>query len=339
MRESIKHAVIPLLLATGGTGAALAARPTTSAASVPPAQRTTPPPPAATAIRQRALTTRDMKSKEGLTYRIFVSAPLGPPPPGGFPVIYVLDGNAWTVLAAEITRLNEPRFGPVMVVGVGYPVDSLLDVRRRAFDMTPPGPLTVPADELAGLRTGGAAPFLAFLDDQVRPEIERNFTINRSRQTLFGHSLGGLFVLYTLFNRPSDFGCYIAGSPSIWFNGRAVLKDEKKVSGLGRDKAPRVLLTAGEYEGAMSPENEADLRQLAQAHPELLRGRSVDEALAQMRSELAEARMIEEARNLATRLSAHGMDARFVLFPGEDHNSEAPDALNRGIPFALKARS
>ena len=41
--------------------------------------------------------------------------------------------------------------------------------------------------------TGGGAEFLAFLEQELIPEIDREFRTNSFRM-LFGHSLGGLLV-------------------------------------------------------------------------------------------------------------------------------------------------
>ena len=38
-----------------------------------------------------------------------------------------------------------------------------------------------------------------------------------------GHSLGGLFGAYILFNYPDMFSSYIIGSPSVWFANNDIL--------------------------------------------------------------------------------------------------------------------
>jgi hypothetical protein len=292
------------------------------------------------AVRARQLTTRTLISKTGLSYRIFVSAPEGAPPPAGFAVIYLVDGNAWTGLAAEITRLNEHTIGPTIVVGIGYPTAAFLDGPRRTYDLTPPGALKAPIAEAAGLKTGGADEFLSFIDEAVKPAIDREFKIDPARQVLFGHSLGGLFAVHALFTHPEAFSAFIIASPALWWNDRQVLRDEAAFTAwLAGHQGPRVLITAGEYEAALNPAQEADLRRLAAAHPELLGGKTVDQALDAYRAEMKADHMVDYARDLAGRLAGHGETAQFVLFPGEDHNSEAPDAINRGVPFALRPAS
>ena len=45
-----------------------------------------------------------------------------------------------------------------------------------------------------------------------------------NNQTLFGHSLGGYYALWNLFNHRNDFSKYIALSPSIWWNEYELMK-------------------------------------------------------------------------------------------------------------------
>ncbi len=313
----------------------LTAAPVVSATSDPAPGSSNPPPVNLPAVRARIVTTRPMKSREGLDYRIVISQPGGPPPPGGFPVVYVVDGNAWSGIAAEIARLDELEVGPAVVVGIGYPTDALLDNARRAYDLTPPGPAPAAA---AGLKIGGADVFLRFIEEIVKPAVGTACKVDPDRQVLFGHSLGGLFVVHTLLTRPDAFTTYIAASPSIWWSEGIVLQPEAVFEAhIDRHSRIRVLLTAGEYERDLDPVGEAKLRRLAAANPQLLKGKTVDAAIAGIREDMKKSRMIENASGLADRLAAHGLKARFVMFAGEDHNSEAVDALNRGIPFAVRA--
>lgn len=280
-----------------------------------------------------SITAHALTSKAGLEYRIFISAPRAAAPPGGFPVIYVADGNAHTSLIADIVRYHEGLMGPAVVVGIGYPTEAMSDARRRAYDFTPPGAILHPEPEAAPFKTGGADLFLDFIESSVKPFVRSQLQIDPTRQALFGHSLGGLFVVHAMFVKPDAFGTFVAASPSIFWNDRAVLAGEQAFeSAIGAHKSVRVLITVGELESSI---NEPRMRRLGLAHPDMLRGKSIPDWLARLRKDVVAARMIENARELAERLAAKGLDARFVVFPGEDHNSEVVDAFNRGVPFAL----
>ncbi|WP_278362020.1 alpha/beta hydrolase [Stutzerimonas kunmingensis] len=154
---------------------------------------------------------RDLHSQRtGKDYRIFVSEPRHAPPPGGYPVLYVLDGNALFPGLAIQAQALEDRPDPnlrdsVLVVGIGYPGEALYDFKARAEDYTPK------ADDRQRLPgrepppSGGADDFLAFIEDELKPQIAQRYPVDARRQTLFGHSYGGLFTLYTLFTKPQAF--------------------------------------------------------------------------------------------------------------------------------------
>ncbi|EHY76538.1 putative hydrolase of alpha/beta superfamily protein [Stutzerimonas stutzeri ATCC 14405 = CCUG 16156] len=164
---------------------------------------------------------RDIQSERtGKVYRIFVSEPRHEPPPGGYPVLYVLDGNALFPSLAIQAQALENRPGPtlrnsVLVVGIGYPGNELYDFEARSEDYTPKAEDRQRLPNRKSAPSGGADDFLAFIEDELKPMIALRYSVNSQRQTLFGHSYGGLFTLYTLLTRPRAFQGYVAASPSI----------------------------------------------------------------------------------------------------------------------------
>jgi hypothetical protein len=60
------------------------------------------------------------------------------------------------------------------------------------------------------------------------PHLESQYRMDSSNLTLSGHSLGGLFALYTLFTEPNLFSNYIASSPSTSFDVEELLSLEEK---------------------------------------------------------------------------------------------------------------
>lgn len=252
------------------------------------------------------------------SYRIFAAWPPTEPPPGGFPVLYLLDGNSVFGTAVDAMRVVGSRGAgmepsPAVVIAIGYPTDRPFDPARRTRDYTPPA-----AGAPAG--TGGADAFLAFLETELKPEVERRFPIDRGRQTLFGHSYGGLFVLHALFTRPDGFQRYVAASPSIWWQDRAVLRAELRFAeALAADAASRsLLITVGERELAAPAGTVVD-----PAHDERRR----------------QARMVENARELAERLSAlapRGPAVSFVMFADETHGSVIGPAVGRAVRVAIR---
>ena len=172
----------------------------------------------------------DMTSDGGEVYRIFVSYPTAEMPADGYPVLYVLDGNASFAAFAEARRVQE-RYdvGKSIVVGVGYPTDLAYDT-RRLNDYTPPMSDPPPKEwrQLAKYKSGGRDTFLDFLTGKLRTEIGKRYKIDPDRQSLFGHSLGGLLALHTLYTRPQAFQSIVAASPSLEWNEQGVLREERE---------------------------------------------------------------------------------------------------------------
>lgn len=177
--------------------------------------------PAAHLPGSHTLDLRDPAS--GRTWRIWLQRPEGPAPAPGYPVFYTLDGNAAFALAAQLARnraSRPPVLRPdgVLVVGIGHPVAHVIDQPSRARDYTPPTPGQPPS-----ATHGGADLLLDFIEHTLQPQLAQALPLDPQRQTLFGHSFGGLMVLHTLFTRPAMFTRYAAASPSIWWNQAQIL--------------------------------------------------------------------------------------------------------------------
>ncbi|MBU5266720.1 alpha/beta hydrolase [Virgibacillus proomii] len=171
------------------------------------------------------------------SYQIYVSVPELTAPNEGFPVLYVLDGNAYFTMFLEMMKLQIRRpdktgIKPMVLVGIGYEGNEPFNP-LRVYDFTPPAPIVHLPKKPNGEpwpEHGGADSFLRFLEKKLKPAIENICAIHKKKQILFGHSLGGLFALYTLFNKTNLFHQYFVCSPSIWWNERMILKDEEKMS-------------------------------------------------------------------------------------------------------------
>ena len=165
----------------------------------------------------------------GNPWRIFLHVPAKPAPAAGWPVLYMADGNAVIGTAVDVVRAQAsyPAGTNVcegVIVAIGYPVEGAYDPLRRSWDLgPPPGKIYPPFyDGTPDVRTGGAGEFLAFIEDELKPWVASRARIDESRQALYGHSFGGLFALYALFTRPLSFRTWIAASPAIYWEDRAV---------------------------------------------------------------------------------------------------------------------
>lgn len=189
------------------------------------------------------------------TYLIQVYKPKAKEPKNGYDIVYILDGNATfpysSVMAQAIDDMSyRTKKTPPLIVAIGYASKDLFDIKARSYDYTPPykGELKILANRGSSEYTqGGAEKFYNFLEKQLKPIIEKEYSVNKQKQTLFGHSYGGLFTLYTFLNHSEDFQNFIAASPSIWWNNFNILNElrNKKVE----IKNPKKLyLSVGEIE-------------------------------------------------------------------------------------------
>lgn len=274
----------------------------------------------------------DLASKiSARTYRIFVYKPLTPPPPSGYPVIFVTDGNGMFPLAAGQMALMGLAGKGAMVVGIGYPTDDYMKpMMLRYRDLTPVTedkslfPTQPPLD--AADQGGASELFYRFITEELRPAVSASYPIDAHRQTLYGHSLGGLFVLGVMFNHPESFHNYVASSPSIWWDSKSVLKDESGflAKAKGAKHSIRVLICVGAKE--------------QDPYPYVPPGTNL--TLSEVNKKIAEAQMVDNARGLAQRLKQAGPKSGFVVrfadFSAEDHLSVVPASISRALGFALE---
>lgn len=214
----------------------------------------------------------DMASAAGRTYRIFVSRPSGEAPEGGYPVLYLLDGNALFAGFAEARRIQS--FGgrdldKMIIVAIGHRGEHVYDPRRME-DFTGPIESAALKRLYAEYPSGGRDAFRAFLLDELKPAIAKRYAVNPRRQALYGHSLGGLFALHLFYSHPGAFDTIVAASPSIWWDDQTILTEEaswrSRAENDGKTaRTTRLLLIAGEYEtqGSIAQDSAALAARLA----------------------------------------------------------------------------
>lgn len=260
----------------------------------------------------------DLAGGNGGAYRVMVAVPGGPVPPGGFPVLYHLDGNAVFASMVEALRIQGARGAATgvangIVVGIGYAVDGPFDRLRRTLDYTPQADAAMLGERPDGgawSETGGADAFIEVLERQVKPLVAGLAPVDPARQALFGHSLGGLLALHLLMRRPCAFARIVAVSPSLWWNGGSLLRElDACHATLPAGRARVMIAVGGEEEPPETP--------------------GEDPHAARRRAH----RLISNARAFAERLPA---DA-FQILPGENHGSAVHASLGAALRFALPA--
>ncbi|WP_278405408.1 alpha/beta hydrolase [Pseudoalteromonas ruthenica] len=135
-----------------------------------------------------------------------------------YPVIYLMDAWYSFQIASGATRfpMNSGTMKEAIIVGISYSRGSK-GPSSRIRDYTP-----VQATNWK-FQTGHADGHAKFIRESVFAYIEQNYRTLPSQRTFVGHSLGGLFGAYILFNYPDMFSSYIIGSPSVWFANNDIL--------------------------------------------------------------------------------------------------------------------
>ena len=171
-----------------------------------------------------------------------------------YPVLWVMDND----IEASIPVLAG---GDLILVGVGAPPIEWREWgMRRAYDFTPTEELFFGGpggdylrQETAKLRpeflqagaAGGAARFLEFLVEDVRPLLASEYRMDPLDHGLFGFSQGGTFVGYTLFTRPGAFARYICGSPALNSSNHRIFELEQEYAAKNADLPVSVFFGAG----------------------------------------------------------------------------------------------
>ncbi len=135
---------------------------------------------------------------------------------GKYPVLYVNE-SIYHFLNAVATTHGLSKLSteiPEMIV-----VD--INTKDRWRDLSP----TQTADYMGYPipQSGNGPNYLAFLEKEVIPKIDSTFRTETFR-VIYGHSLGGLFSLYSLVERPNLFKGYIASSPNLEYDEQVVTK-------------------------------------------------------------------------------------------------------------------
>lgn len=264
----------------------------------------------------------------GEVHKLFIFKPNAPAPEGGYPVIYILDGNSvFGAVTDEVRRKIADEYGDAaMVVAIGYPEDEPWNPRREK-DLTPWTPesgLQLDPDGNEVIQPGGADGFLSFLENIVMTEVEADYPINAHRRTLAGHSFGGLFTLHTYFTKPNLFQNYVAMSPSIWFaDGR--LLNEADAYLLRFAEAPdhaRLLITVG---GCEETPGECDSAKVSTP--------------ARDKWLFTVGRMVSNATTMFEKLHAvRGDDVALTVIDGEHHTSVIGASLSKVVAVAMTSR-
>ena len=183
---------------------------------------------------------------EGRRYQLAVQLPasFGRDAQRRYPVLYLTDAYwDFPLVAASYGNLAYDRVVPeFIIVGLGYAGDNLDYGELRGWELSPVrlGPLAT--------GTGHADKFLAVLEKDIFPLVERDYRADPAQRYLAGSSLGGLFTLHAMYARPELFKGYIAASPAVVVGGDWIIGQAKVYAATGKPINARLYVTGAEYE-------------------------------------------------------------------------------------------
>lgn len=164
-----------------------------------------------------------------------------------YPTLWVTDNNLEIAQAALMGDSLGLRV-EMIIVAIGAPADvtGAEFQRRRSYDFIPDKALMGPGfDVYPDGALGGAEGFHDFLVNQLRPKLAHKYRMDPNGHTYAGHSGGGQFGLYVLFNHPESFAKYIISSPAAY---QPWLDMEENWHANNSDLPAEVFISAGETE-------------------------------------------------------------------------------------------
>ena len=156
-------------------------------------------------------------------------------------------GGSWFADRTIDRLVLAGRIPPAVLVGIDHAGDA------RVGEFTP----------TEGPQSGGgrAAQYARWLIEELLPALagQVHVRIDFDGLTLGGSSLGGLVTLWTASSWPGRFGRLLVMSPSVWWDGRVILRHliEHPI-----DRTARIWLDAGRREGRVVGRDTRALRDL-----------------------------------------------------------------------------
>jgi uncharacterized protein len=160
-----------------------------------------------------------------------------------YPVLYLMDGDAMSLLAAyALPRMEVKAVIPeIIVLGVGYPGAS-----ERDWDY---GPLSQTYWKMPANR--GAEKFIRVLKEEIVPLIDARYRTIPSNRGIGGHSLGGLLSAYSLMHASDVFNHFWISSASLFWDEDKVLSEAADFMAHHTDPGVRIFADVGSEESSI----------------------------------------------------------------------------------------
>ena len=169
-----------------------------------------------------------------------------------YPVIYYTDAFFATEIVIGTKKILEVsgKIANTILVGISHEGDLTQFVSDRSRDLIP---THVPQDKVtmypeATPASGGADHFLAFIENELIPLVEKKYRVDTSDRGFIGSSYGGLFAAWAMVNRPELFQRYIMASPALYWDDYLFFKQEEELWQKSQTLNAKVYVSAGEKE-------------------------------------------------------------------------------------------
>lgn len=245
----------------------------------------------------------------------------------------MLDGNALGLTATEAVRRRRPvefNMPDSIIVSIGYP-ETIADSpysTQRSYDYQPPVCANCTPAAVPGVPSNADA-FIDFIDTALRPWVrEVSFPkASFDRDALYGHSFGGLFVLYALTVRPDLFDTFLSASPALFWNDDYVFKQPEFLASLKSNATTISNTTKPGFQISYGALEQLPIRRRTETAEEFAFRQSI---LAPMRMTDLSQKLYAEVRG-----SAELRDVSIHEYPFSDHAAVAAAALADGIDYFL----
>lgn len=159
--------------------------------------------------------------KEHRSYRVILPVDYNTNSGKKHNVIYVLDGETVVNVVSPIHRIASDWGEIPRCIIVGIDNKFIDGVVMRDRDLLPTNINSSPL-------SGGANNYIKFIKEELMPHINKTYATSE-HHTLFGHSHGGTFAIYSMLTEPNLFNGYIAADPSLWWDKGFVTKQAEEL--------------------------------------------------------------------------------------------------------------
>jgi predicted alpha/beta superfamily hydrolase len=173
--------------------------------------------------------------------KIFLPEEYKPGSDEKYDVVYILDGETHFddfIFIYKFAR-NEKFLPPLILIGLPNTYSSEGNQRDRDF---------LPEKTTENPKAGGANNFISFFKNELIPFVNKMLP-SSGDNSLFGHSLGGVFTMYVLLKEPGLFTNYFCSDPAFPWNNRRIITmaEETFLNTIELNKSLWIVGTEGTY--------------------------------------------------------------------------------------------